>query len=171
MRKWSFIPLAASLLLTLTCAEVATADDMASIRVQLVAFVDELQHKRPRADGLTERVHAYVDRCPAICFGSTVTLLNDEGKAIASPYWYWSDRQLHFVDLMADHYRIDDQEWLTAPLRTGAAVWSDPYFDAGGGEVWMRTLSIPVIIDAKIVAIATTDLQVPPPTTASDQKH
>lgn len=171
MRKWSLMPLVASLLLTLTCAEVATADDMASIRVQLVAFVDELQRERPTADGLTERVRVYVERCPLACYGSTVTLLGDEGRAIASPYWYRRDGQLEFSDLMAAPYRIDDQEWLTAPLRTGVAVWSDPYFDAGGGEVWMRTLSIPVIIDAKIVAIATTDLQVPPPTAASDQKH
>ncbi|MFN6244412.1 MAG: hypothetical protein ACK4Y8_08670 [Bacteroidota bacterium] len=37
-------------------------------------------------------------------------------------------------------------------------MWTAPYFDAGGGNIWMKTRSVPVKVNGKIIAVATTDL-------------
>ena len=52
---------------------------------------------------------------------------------------------------------------MTAPLAAGAGVWTDPYFDAGGGEIWMITRSVPVRDAGGVFAIVTTDLPVDEP--------
>lgn len=149
----------------------ARADDQAEIEDHLAAFVTDMQARPPSAADLTERVRHYLEKCPGACYGATVTLLNDARKAVASPYWYrrtgWRSirfqGKLEYADLMSPDYRIDEQRWLQAPLQAEAAVWSEPYFDAGGGETWMRTLSVPVTVGDRIIAVATTDLKVPAP--------
>ena len=60
-------------------------------------------------------------------------------------------------------YNIDSQTWVTARLAAHEGVWPDPYFDAGGGEIWMITRSLPVRDATGIIAIVNTDLTVDPP--------
>jgi sigma-B regulation protein RsbU (phosphoserine phosphatase) len=60
-------------------------------------------------------------------------------------------------------YQIDEQAWLRLPIDSGYAIWTEPYFDSGGGEVWMRTRAVPVIVGSEIVAVATTDIEVEEP--------
>jgi hypothetical protein len=38
-------------------------------------------------------------------------------------------------------------------------IWSEPYFDAGGGEIWMKTLSIPIRKNGVVIGVATTDMR------------
>ena len=47
------------------------------------------------------------------------------------------------------------------PLKEG--VWTAPYFDAGGGELWMVTRSVPVRDAEGVFALITTDLPVEDP--------
>ena len=49
------------------------------------------------------------------------------------------------------------------PLAANAGVWTPPYFDAGGGEIWMITRSVPARNSDGIFAIVTTDLPVDAP--------
>ena len=49
------------------------------------------------------------------------------------------------------------------PLAANASIWTAPYFDAGGGEIWMITRSVPARDDEGIFAIVTTDLPVDAP--------
>lgn len=159
------------LLWVLAVAGPALADEESAIEGYLTEFVAGMQSQPPSAAALPSRVRDYVEKCPGACYGATVTLLDDTGKAVASPYWYrragWRSirfqGKLEYADLMSPDYRIDEQEWLRAPLREGTSVWTEPYFDAGGGDTWMRTLSVPVIVDGKIIGVATTDLKVPAP--------
>ena len=44
-----------------------------------------------------------------------------------------------------------------------SAVWTDPYFDAGGGEIWVVTRSVPARDANGIFALVTTDLPVDAP--------
>ena len=60
-------------------------------------------------------------------------------------------------------YDINSQEWVTAPLAANAGIWTEPYFDAGGGEIWMITRSVPVRDDQGIFPIVTTNLPVEAP--------
>ena len=68
------------------------------------------------------------------------------------------------LDLAVPSYNIEAQDWFAAPLAENASVWTDPYFDAGGGEVWRITCSVPVRDAEGIFAIITTDLTVDVPT-------
>jgi hypothetical protein len=52
----------------------------------------------------------------------------------------------------------NDQLWLRQPIDSGFPIWTAPYFDAGGGNIWMKTRSVPVIVNGQIIAVATTDL-------------
>jgi hypothetical protein len=41
----------------------------------------------------------------------------------------------------------------------GKALWSALYFDAGGGEIWMVTYSVPVYdSESRLVGVVTSDL-------------
>ena len=46
------------------------------------------------------------------------------------------------------------------PLSAGTGIWTPPYFDAGGGEIWMITRSVPARDGQRVFAIVTTDLPV-----------
>lgn len=163
MRKSSWLWIAVCALSLVVHPRTAAADDLSDIEARLTAFVNALQVTPPQTATLGDRVRTYVERCPTACYGSTVTMLDAAGKAVASPYWFRRAGRLEYADLMSADYRIDDQDWLKAPLKAGLPVWTAPYFDKGGGEVWMRTLSMPVFSNGKIIAIATTDLKVSEP--------
>ena len=36
------------------------------------------------------------------------------------------------------------QSWFVEPMKSGRPTWSEPYYDEGGGRVWMSTYSMPV---------------------------
>lgn len=172
-----------SVLLTLASVATAGGDEQSQIERELASFKAEFVRKleseplllrlrhlpeRQRPEpvspaSLSDRIRDYINDCPPACYGATVTLLDEEGKAVASPYWYRSGGDLAYADLMAPDYGIDEQAWLRRPLESGEAVWSDPYFDQGGGEIWMRTYSFPIRVDGRIIAIATTDIAVAEP--------
>ena len=48
-------------------------------------------------------------------------------------------------------------------MAANAGVWTDPYHDAGGSEIWMITRSVPVRDADGVFAIVTTDLPVEAP--------
>lgn len=47
-------------------------------------------------------------------------------------------------NLALPDYNYPTMEWYRKPLSSGGAVWSAPYFDDDGGDVWMQTYSIPL---------------------------
>ena len=51
------------------------------------------------------------------------------------------------------------QSWFVEPMKLRKPTWSEPYFDEGGGRVWMSTYSMPIWDSAtNICAIFTADL-------------
>ena len=96
-------------------------------------------------------------------YGSAVALLDSDGKVAASPYVYRTADGYVVLDLAAPSYNIERQAWVTAPLAANAGIWTEPYFDAGGGGIWMVTRSVPVHDAEGAFALVTTDLPVDPP--------
>lgn len=135
---------------------------MREVEDAVTAWVDTLQRAFPSDSLVSNRIAAYLERHPSYFYGSTIAVMNDDTSVRLSPYWYRSGTSLAFADLAVASYQIRTKGWFTEPIARRAAVWTEPYFDAGGGEIWMRTYSVPVIIDGKIIAIATTDLAVTP---------
>ena len=144
-----------------------TADSEVAGRDAVVAALDnlaaELAEERPAdAGAYAERLQTYLEAHPDF-FGAAAALVDPTGAVTASPYVYRIGSGYASKDLAAPAYRIGEQEWFTLPLSTNESVWTDPYFDAGGGEVWMVTRSTPVRDGGGIFAIVTTDLVVDAP--------
>ena len=143
------------------------ASDEEVLRAEVVAALDtlaaELAAERPAdAAAYEERLRAYLEAHPAF-YGSAAALLDRTGRITASPYVHRTAEGYAALDLAVPSYSIETQSWVTAPLAVGAGVWTDPYFDAGGGEIWMVTRSVPVRGAGGVFAIVTTDLPVDAP--------
>ncbi|MFM7216578.1 MAG: cache domain-containing protein [Bacteroidota bacterium] len=128
------------------------------VAAALDVFVADLKATPPTSADISNRVRQYLNSQPSYFFGSTVTLLDSDEQATDSPYWYRSGDSLLSSDLMDSAYHINAQLWLRQPIDSGFAIWTDPYFDAGGGNINMKTRSVPVIVNGRIIAVATTDL-------------
>jgi len=92
--------------------------------------------------------------------------MEKEGKVVKSaPYVYRHGTALEAKDLAASYdYSDGSQQWYSDPLKKGKSLWSDPYFDAGGGNIWMVTYSIPIYRAHNPhcpVGVVTTDLVIP----------
>ena len=157
--------------LTLLAFVLAACDSAPSnqeaLQDEVVAALDtlaaELAVERPAdAAAYAERLRAYLEAHPAF-YGSAAALLDPDGKITASPYVYRTATGYATLDLAVRSYNIETQSWVTAPLATNAGVWTDPYFDAGGGEIWMITRSVPARDAEGVFALVTTDLPVDAP--------
>ena len=154
-------------LVTVQSCNDSTSDHEASrtaVAAALDTLASELVADRPAdAAAYTERLQAYLEAHPAF-FGSAAALLDRSGAVITSPYVYRTADGYTASDLAVPSYNIEVQDWFMAPLAADAGVWTAPYFDAGGGEIWMITRSVPIQDAEGIFAIITTDLPADAPT-------
>jgi sigma-B regulation protein RsbU (phosphoserine phosphatase) len=78
-------------------------------------------------------------------FGSTVAFepyAFDSEVLYFAPYFYKDEEKLKFRFL--DHsYRYFSKDWYRIPKELKRPVWSEPYFDEGGGDIIMSTYSVP----------------------------
>jgi hypothetical protein len=59
--------------------------------------------------------------------------------------------QPEFYDYTAD-------EWFMVPVARGRTWLSDPYFDEGGADADIVTVSVPATLDGEVVGVATAEL-------------
>ena len=157
------------LLVALLTAEASPAGErtVEALQAKVVAALDvlvaELVAERPiAAAAYTDRLRSYLEAHPAF-YGSAAALLDESGTVTASPYVYRTADGFDTLDLALPDYNIAAQEWIRMPLAANAGIWTPPYFDAGGGEIWMITRSVPARDADGIFAIITTDLPVDAP--------
>ena len=145
-------------------SEVAEAEDLKpNVEEALDAFADDLSADRPSdTDGYSERLRAYLDENSAF-FGAAAALVDANGVVTASPYVYRDADVLAVSDLAVPSYRIEEQDWFSGAIQADSGVWTEPYFDAGGGEIWMITRSITLRDADGVFAVVTTDLAVDGP--------
>ena len=141
-----------------SCKKDAALTDEEIIENALDEFVADLQSNPPYTADISDRVKNYMQGKSAIFYGSTVTLLDSKELAVISPYWFKQNNLFVYANLMDTAYHIDSQSWLRQTIDGRAAIWTEPYFDAGGGNIWMKTRAVPVYIKGKIKAVATTDM-------------
>jgi hypothetical protein len=134
----------------------------AQVEAALNAFVADLIAHPPTRAELPERIRSYLEAQPAF-FGSAVALIDSDGLVTYSPYVYRSNGGLAEKDLAFSRYDINNHQWLAEPRDLKQPIWTDPYFDAGGGEIWMVSRSVPLLSDGRVYAVATTDLPVAAP--------
>lgn len=127
---------------------------------------DSLASVISKSDASEKQIHqtikAFLDTNGHI-FGMTVALEPQtmiESLGNFSPYYYRKDGNITFSDLADNNYRYQNWPWYSEPKRLNAPVWSEPYLDAGGGNVFMITYSTPIYLtDSKVFAgVATADI-------------
>lgn len=80
-------------------------------------------------------------------FGAAIALEPAEGgnKHNAVPYVYRTDGGLQKTDLGQGAYHYEINDWYVLPKEMKQPVWSEPYFDEGGGNILMATYAVPVL--------------------------
>jgi response regulator RpfG family c-di-GMP phosphodiesterase len=85
-----------------------------------------------------------------------------DGDTLFCPYVYRGPDGLAEMDItreVLDWYGDDKWQWWHLPKRTGAALWTDPYFDDGAGDALMVTWSAPFFRDGQFRGVATVDIR------------
>lgn len=79
-------------------------------------------------------------------FGSTVAYepfaYNGHSRDF-SPYYSRQNGQIKLSWLGGKYYRYHFWDWYILPKELNRAIWSEPYFDEGGGNAVMSTFSVP----------------------------
>lgn len=77
-----------------------------------------------------------------------------------APYYSrTSDGSLQFAQLGTPEYDYPSQAWYKLAKDANGIILSPPYFDEGGGNIWMVTWSVPFHDDSgRLTGVATTDI-------------
>ena len=80
------------------------------------------------------------------------------GKRDYAPYWHWIGKELEFVQVGNPTYDYFKWDWYRIPKETGRTMWTEPFFDEGGGDVLMTTFCVPFRRDGIFRGVATVDI-------------
>ncbi len=120
-----------------------------------------LMRQPPSREALERELCANVDASPTV-FGSAVAFepgAFEPGLQAFSPYCYRGIGGREIKDLAKDGYDYPARDWYRLPRDRGEPLWSEPYFDEGGGGILMATYSVPVRDAAgRMRGIATADV-------------
>ncbi len=111
-------------------------------------------------------IEAVVTENPEI-FGSTVAYepyaFSRDARGFA-PYFYTTPEGLGFAQLADEGYDYFRQDWYRLPTIMGKPIWSEPYYDEGGGDILMTTYSVPMYAageagtSGKVKGVVTADI-------------
>lgn len=67
----------------------------------------------------------------------------DPSQEYYAPYNYRSQNRFSFTNLGGDDYQYFYMDWYLLPKELQRSVWTEPYFDEGGGQELMSTYAVP----------------------------
>jgi sigma-B regulation protein RsbU (phosphoserine phosphatase) len=123
-----------------------------AVGLELRPLTDEAQVSR--------LLRAYVRRNPRV-FGMTVAFAPyafKPGVLRFAPYVHRTPSGLRQVSIAGPEYNYLVQNWYLIPSLLRRPVWTEPYYDEGGGKVIMTTFSAPVIRGGRVRAVVTVDV-------------
>lgn len=100
-------------------------------------------------------------------FGSTVAFLPyafEPHLERFAPYFFKAEGEIKFEQLGTDSYDYFSKDWFRSPVRLRQAIWTEPYFDEGGGNTLMITYACPMFDKQKenstepVKAVVTADI-------------
>src|SRR6266850_2439687 len=111
--------------------------------IRTIAY--QLEEVDPPLEQYPQRIRGIFLAWPEV-YGSTIAV--DVGNAGTNarpyaPYYFRRGPDLGFADLAVESYGYRELAWYRRAADSGHPVWSLPYFDAGGGNAWMVTYSMP----------------------------
>ncbi len=116
--------------------------------------------RKPTRADLEDFLHSLIVERESV-FGMALAIQPGaiEGIGEFAPYVYRSAAGIAARDL-ASSYDYQREGWYADPVRTRRPLWSEPYFDEGGGDVDMITYSVPLIDAASdaVIGVLTADI-------------
>ena len=84
----------------------------------------------------------------------------DEQRRLFAPYAYRDQQNVVTKDLATKGYDYTDQrwEWYYVPTTAALPIWTEPYYDEGGGNILMCTYSVPFMRQGKMIGVVTVDV-------------
>lgn len=92
-----------------------------------------------------------------ICIAYEPYTFNKDSTYFA-PYVYEAGDTILYEMLGSNSYQYFYWDWYQIPKELNKAVWSEPYFDEGGGNIIMSTYSVPFYRDNEFYGIVTADI-------------
>lgn len=109
-----------------------------------------------------EIIRTYLDANPAV-YGTAIAfepVINGKDSLRYSLYSYRTATGYETKNF-GQIYDYTKDAWYSAPVAQKKAIWTDPYFDAPGGNVQMITYSVPISkADGSIQGVITADLEI-----------
>ena len=101
-----------------------------------------------------------------LVFGAAIAYEPGEfpGRRLFGPYVYRQGKDLSdIVSTELDYdYTLPEWDWWHLPREAATGVWTEPYFDEGGGNIYMTTFSAPFFRDGNAIGVATIDIPLEP---------
>jgi sigma-B regulation protein RsbU (phosphoserine phosphatase) len=136
--------------------EAIIADTLSDLETHLAgieratALFAAILEQRAYPESEIEQMLQLVVRGRSDIFGTTVALdprMASSRQGFAPYYHHGVHGDLKYVNLAVGANDYPNQTWFREPRVQGKAVWSEPYFDEGGGRILMSTYSVPMYID------------------------
>ena len=105
----------------------------------------QLEEIDPPPEQYEARIRGILAAWPDV-YGSTIAVEASAEHSSArpfAPYLFRRNGGIQFSDLALDSYAYHTLPWYRRAADGLEPVWSSPYFDAGGGDIWMVTYSVP----------------------------
>ena len=105
----------------------------------------QLEEIDPPREQYEARIRGILAAWPDV-YGSTIAVETGDGHASPeafAPYYFRRNEGIAFSDLALESYSYRTLPWYRLAADGRQPVWSSPYFDAGGGDTWMVTYSVP----------------------------
>ncbi len=101
-----------------------------------------------------------------LVFGAALAFEPGEfsGRQLFGPYVYRQGKDLkEIVSTELDYdYTQPEWDWWHLPRKALTGIWTEPYFDEGGGNIYMTTFSAPFFRDGRFIGVATIDIPLEP---------
>ena len=110
---------------------------------QSLAFL--LEQSLCEKEDLLSVLRALVVNNPEI-YGATIAFepyAFEPDSLYFAPYFYRDNNTIKFMYLGDDNYQYFYWDWYQIPKEIARPVWSEPYYDEGGGNIIMSTYSVP----------------------------
>lgn len=104
-----------------------------------------LERRSYKKEELFTMLRSSVERNPEI-YGATIAFEPysfTKDSLYFAPYFYKSGNDVIFTFLGSDSYRYFFWDWYQIPKELNSSIWSEPYYDEGGGNAIMCTYSVP----------------------------
>ncbi|MCX6250862.1 MAG: SpoIIE family protein phosphatase [Bacteroidetes bacterium] len=115
------------------------------------ALSSALVSEKPDYNNIMEITKDFVKE-DSVVFGSALAFepyMHDAKHYRYCPYIFETGNKIIQKDLSTAEYDYFSKDWYRIPKMLGTPVWSEPYYDKGGGDTLMCTYSVPFYREIK----------------------